>query len=430
MKDCRQRFGRLAVIGMLALCGCFGASCAGLRPAGPTAPGSLDATAGLERLGNPAAARYPAGAAVYARNAWTLRVSGGRLLIGSGNSSNGGPAPNAGPAPLFEFDPEKGTFRTVFTVDDEQIDGIRLLGGRLHIPGHDPRESWALGNFYRLEEDGRWGKHRTIPGGIHTYDMAASGGRLFAALGTAKGAAVAVSADSGATWTNRVVGNFRLYTLFESERVLYAAGPFPGASRLAFYRERNLAAPVGVFQHDGNGGFLPRPDLDAARMFPGIPLNPEKDSKLARAVAFRERAAYIGGYCHNDHQIMPFGAFVADSLDGGRVSVRPIPLAGGRPWDLLEEDGVLYVLVDTPDSAGTTVRVWAGPDGLHWNELFHFRAATFARSFALLKGDFYFGLGCEVADPQAWKAEELPPETGAILRLRKEVWSGGKQRQP
>ena len=32
--------------------------------------------------------------------------------------------------------------------------------------------------------------------------------------------------------------------------------------------------------------------------------------------------------------------------------------------------------------------------------------------------DFYFGLGCEVANPEAWRQAELVPETGTLLRVR------------
>ena len=51
--------------------------------------------------------------------------------------------------------------------------------------------------------------------------------------------------------------------------------------------------------------------------------------------------------------------------------------------------------------------------------MLRFRSKSFARSFALLDEDFYFGLGCEVGDPDKWAAAELLPETGQILRVRK-----------
>jgi hypothetical protein len=41
--------------------------------------------------------------------------------------------------------------------------------------------------------------------------------------------------------------------------------------------------------------------------------------------------------------------------------------------------------------------------------MFHFKTTAFARSFELLNGDFYFGLGSD--------NDDVRPETGDILRL-------------
>ncbi len=402
------------------------ASCAVFRPSGSREAAALspDVTAQVEELGNPLQARYPAGPFVYARNLWALCAFRGEVLIGAGNSSNFGPASNAGPVPLVVYSPSTGVFRTAFTVDDEQIDRFRVRDGTVYVPGHDPRESWALGNFYRPEPEGRWRKVRTIPGGIHTYDMALFGGRLFAGLGTTNGAVIAMSSDAGATWTGAPVASSRIYSLFESEGDLFAAGPFPGEAIAAIFRMQGKPLFEGAFQYDGKGGFRPRPDLTADRLFPGIRRRANRDAKIARSVTFQGHAAYLGALCHNDHQYIPFGAFVAMSLKEGQLAIRPVPIpAGARPWDLLGDGDTLYVLWDKPGAAGTTVGVSASRDGVRWQELLRFQSKTFARSLALLDGDFYLGLGCEVADPQAWTVAELPPETGALLRVKRAAWS-------
>lgn len=49
-----------------------------------------------------------------------------------------------------------------------------------------------------------------------------------------------------------------------------------------------------------------------------------------------------------------------------------------------------------------------------WDELFYFKSISFARSFELLNGDFYFGIGCEIDDPKNWHQNELAPNTGNI----------------
>jgi len=69
---------------------------------------------------------------------------------------------------------------------------------------------------------------------------------------------------------------------------------------------------MGVYQYDGNGGFQTRNDLGPTRFLPGAIVKTNADARIARSVSFKDHAAYVGAYCHNDHQFMPFGAFIAD----------------------------------------------------------------------------------------------------------------------
>jgi hypothetical protein len=55
------------------------------------------------------------------------------------------------------------------------------------------------------------------------------------------------------------------------------------------------------------------------------------------------------------------------------------------------------------------VHVFATRDLVNFSEVCFFDTETFARSFELVDGDFYFGLGC---DP-----ELLHPHTGRILKV-------------
>jgi hypothetical protein len=384
---------------------------------------STDVTQHIEVLGNPYLEKYPDKRQTYARNIWDMCAFKNELLIGGGNSSNIGPARNAGPVPVIAYSPATRKFRTVLTVDDEQIDVFCIMDGDVYIPGHDPKESWKWGNFYRLEKDGAWHKYRNIPNGIHNYDMAMLDGVLFAGLGTRKGAAVAISRDRGTTWSEAFVPNGRIYSFLVFKDKVYATAFIPGKRALAFYKKRGLKATTGFYQYDGKNGFQTRNDLTKNRVFPGIVLNSNVNLKITRSVSFKGSVAYIGAYCHNDHQFMPFGAFIAKSLKKGKVSVHPVPLpSNSRVWDILYDKDTLYVLTDSPLSRGTTVRVLSSPDGERWTEVMHFSSKTFARSFALLNGDFYFGFGCELSDPRKQPNEELPPETGQILRVREKSW--------
>ena len=67
-----------------------------------------------------------------------MQLWGDKIYLGYGNSSNKGPAPNAGPVRVIAYHPQTGCFETEFTVDEEQIDRYRVIEGQLFIPGHDP----------------------------------------------------------------------------------------------------------------------------------------------------------------------------------------------------------------------------------------------------------------------------------------------------
>ncbi len=145
--------------------------------------GTERGTVYAEHVGNPLLSRYPRGEAVYARNVWDLQIFDGRLYIGAGNSNNRGPAQNAGPVPIIAYDPQRHVFQREYIVDDEQIDQYYIFDGELYLPGHDPRESWELGNLYRLATGRKWRKLRTIPHAINTYALAIHNGVLYAGLG-------------------------------------------------------------------------------------------------------------------------------------------------------------------------------------------------------------------------------------------------------
>ncbi|MCA1810151.1 MAG: glycoside hydrolase, partial [Lentisphaerae bacterium] len=387
-----------------------------------------DVTARLELLGNPYKELYPdyLTEMIYARNIWDMQAFEGRIYLGAGNSANSPPAKNAGPLPIISYDPGTGEFQDEFVVDDEQIDVFNFLAGRLYVPGHDPRQNWKWGNYYRLEDDG-WQKHRNIPDGIHNYAMVLHDGRLFAGLGTINGAAVAVSDDAGRTWRNYPAPGPRVYSFLQCGDELFAVG------MLARFSEEQLANlpeerreqsrenyGAGMAQWR-DGAFVPRPDLDCDVMIPGLVDEPMSlYGKLVKPVSFNGVAVYIGSRLHNDHQFKPWGLFAADSLDPDDLRVRrlTIDVDAGDPWDLFERDGKLYVLTNSRLACGQyRATVWSSTDLEGWTPLLHFNAATLVRSFELLDDRFYFGLGVELDRSHSYQDCELHPDTGAILRF-------------
>ena len=336
--------------------------------------GSPAPAAEVTLLGNPFYQALTDSAAMrYARNVWDMQLWNGRIYLGSGNSSNNHPARNAGPVPLYSLNPRTASFDSEYVVNDEQIHRYRVIGSDLVVPGHDPLESWDLGNFYRLR-DGAWDKVRTIPRGIHNYDMFVHDGALFASLGTARCGKLGRSTDGGETWTiYDLPGVFRGYELFTCGGDLYVSC-YAGA----------------LFRFTGD-----RLARVHANLFPGAVHGPMPI--VARSARLGGSLVYLGADNVNDHQWVTFGAYRAERI--GEAEPLNIP-ADHVPYDVLVRDGTAYVLTNRiDDDAGTATMVIYGSQDLRaWTEIVRCSLPSFARSFEYVDGAFYVGLGTET-DP-------------------------------
>jgi hypothetical protein len=378
-----------------------------------------DVTKSVETLGNPTEKRWPSGEWIYARNPWSLRAFGGKIFVANGNSNNPPPAANAGPIDLWALDPRTGEFKVEYVVQDEQVDVFRVLSDGIWIPGHDSHiparndnrvkgestvehlqrlaktaatfpADWVAGNVHH-KNGGSWKTLRHIFNGIHVYDVFEFGGELFAAIATVAGGVVARSKDRGESWSEAVTKPFP----YSRTRTLFSLDDDTGPR---LYASTNGGR---IYRYDDKGGFA---EMNV-KFFPGI--SELKEVFVARCVPFRNQVVYVAGDKIIDHDWAPLGLFHAASVD----SARGLPLPGGAlPRDLLVHDDVLYALgVTQPSARATRVHVFATRDLVSFSEVCFFDAETFARSFELVDGDFYFGLGC---DP-----ELLHPHTGRILKV-------------
>jgi len=321
-------------------------------------------------LGNPFLSAYVDSIDMrYARNIWDMQLWDGKIYLGHGNSSNNPPAVNAGPVPIIAYDPESRKFLTEFTVDEEQIDRYRVIDDQLYIPGHDPRDPWELGNFYRLTDKG-WEKVRTIPLGIHAYDILGFEKALFVAEGTTKGAVVSRSTDRGQNWESfELLPNVgRTFELFVLGGTLYVSA----------YDET-------IFRYDGSS--FRRIYVD---VFPEV--RHGRHPLVVRSVRFGDHLLYIGANNINDHQWTPFAVFQAACID----EARPLPLPETDvPYDILVRDNTAFVLTNrfAEDMENATVIIYRSEDLDHWEEVVRCEMPTFARSFEYYGGEFYLGLG-------------------------------------
>ncbi|EQB29677.1 hypothetical protein [Sphingobium ummariense] len=362
-------------------------------------------------VGTPFRRRWPD--APYARNIWTMEVFEDRLFLGAGNSANGGPSSNSGPVPVISYDGQ--AFAEEYTVNEEQITHFYPTGGSLIVPGHDSRDDWSYGNLYR-RADGRWTKLRTVPHGIHVYDIRAYAGRLVAVGGAFDQSISAwISDDDAATWKPAallpnpalapsfspagrnatvlghqtvVVGRF--WTLLEIGDALYASTTAP----LRVGEGEDGLRMATLFRFDSaRNGFQPVA-FGMPALFPGVPADGTRTGLVERWARIGQETVYIGGWQHNDHQWLPIGLFAATSPEKARRLALP---ADEQPWDILVRDGRLYCLSarrEAPDRFRISVTRFERDLG-KGKLLLSFDAPTFARSFAVFRGRFYFGLGTE-----------------------------------
>ena len=125
-------------------------------------------------IGNPGLVQFPndSGEDFYARSVWDMHCYNGDIYVGIGDCWH-----NRGPIDVWSFGAD-GEFQNEYTVDEEQVSSFRDYEGSLLIPGVDATESWDYGNLYIKDNTG-WRKLRTIPNGLHVYDVAVLEGNIY-----------------------------------------------------------------------------------------------------------------------------------------------------------------------------------------------------------------------------------------------------------
>ncbi len=331
-----------------------------------------DLTPQLEHLGNPFLEKPP-----FARNVWDMKVFDGRVYFGHGDA-----VANSGPIKLFSYNPTEGSFKSALTVDDEEIHEFDMIDNQLVIPGYDPLEPWDLGNFYRLE-NGLWNKHRTIPWGVHTYQMATFHGALFVTIGTDfKHPGLLSSSDNGLTWTDvsdKGLELRRFKRLFVLDDQLYAAGNLgDGMVKLENNLFVNAQIPLISIV----------PGLSSRSAIMIDQLEPFQNGVIFTAGNIQ---AYTSDPAEQRFELKSEGVFYTTNFsDTIRI---PLP-SNSIPMDLVARAGKVYLLTTQQTTNGFENTLLESNDLLSWSEILHFSTASLARSFEVLDGKFYFGLGC------------------------------------
>lgn len=135
----------------------------------------IDDTKRINSLGNPYHSQYGADSAACI--AWDLKVHDSMLHRGAGDYDI-----NTGMFSMWAYNLTTQCWQYTGLSEDEEISRFIQIDGTLFAPGTDARGDWTLGNYYRYE-NGMWERFRTIPDGIHVWDMVKYDGKLFFGLG-------------------------------------------------------------------------------------------------------------------------------------------------------------------------------------------------------------------------------------------------------
>lgn len=345
-------------------------------------------TAQPESLGNPFLEKP-----VFARNVWDMQVFNGQLYFGHGDAVE-----NSGPIKVFSYDPSSSQFTSDFTVDDEAINSFNIIDNQLLIPGYDPRESWDLGNFYRLENK-VWHKYRTIPWGVHAYQLLEFAGKLFITIGTDDvHPGLLSSSDQGATWVDMSGNQFndrRFNKLIVLNSQLYATG----------------LLETGTVKLEGN--LFKDASIPVANIAPGVatdtPVVIQKLEYFNNGMVYTvgKRQMYTTDPAEERFETKAKAAFFTTNFQD-TVKIR-LP-ENSVPTDILLRDGKVLILTHRKLEAGFENIVIESADALNWKETLRFSSLSFARSFEFLEGKFYFGLGC-------YFTEQTCESNGEVLRF-------------
>jgi hypothetical protein len=253
---------------------------------------------------------------------WELDAHDRRLYIGYGDSWN-----NLGPVDIVSYDPMTGSLdREMSEVPEERLGGLHVSSdGMLLVSGQDSREGWTYGSFY-LKDDAGWRKQRTIPVGLHVWEVVEFQGRLYANYSTdgsypVYSPYILVSTDRGASWTPEVLEPeiTSSYLSFGNLcRITHSTGDFLYASLYWMLEDPN----------EGSAGWMSRLYISDGSTWSAVEVTDSLGRTLEylAVAAFRDKAIVTGWVAPDD----PSGDWSLSSVMLDGISQKEVPFLAGK----------------------------------------------------------------------------------------------------
>ena len=315
---------------------------------------------------------------------WDMILFDNKLYVGGGDYGD-----DTGPVDIWAYDLTKECWENTGNVPDEEVDRFAVIDGQLIAPGIDPKDDWSLGNYY-IKTDNGWETVRTIPNGIHNFDMVEYDGKLFAGIGVISGSyPVVCSEDKGKTF----------YQIpFERN------GGEVDTSKWSVVRVYDF-----LFLNGDMYVFLPNSDdhtYDAYKYIDGKFVFDNECIKKVFRKSFSHRSMSANYYI-DGRLYLTFG--ILYSTDNMNDFLKIKIFEKGIVYDLCEYKGRLYALYGEANDDGTyNTSVWVKKKGEtdEFIKLFEFNYDIPPVSFVCNGKDYYIGMG---------KIDEENSKNGMIL---------------
>ncbi len=334
------------------------------------------------KIGNPTLARWPASgdpANARRRSMWDMHHFNGRIYIGSGDYWD-----NSGPTDVWTYD--GNSFIKEYTVDDEMIFDFFEFENKLFIPGNDATEDWSFENIYindpnRVPNPG-WIKLRTLPGGLHSFDVALFKGELYASIFTdgSTPAKTLVSTDMGQTWTT-FISEYSSFVVFDD--FMFIAGN-------------------NYYKYDGNTLQTITLNLFDYR-------NMNRQAKFQDGVLYTNPGRYV---LYNT----PLYFLPSSEIKDGGTATKIAKFATDNVQDIVVRNTICYVMTaeEITQDVAYKGRIYSSTDLTHWSLAADFIVPGIPLSFEIMNNKFYVGLGSRF-EPSLGSC--VGPESGSIWEI-------------